>query len=654
MDRPTPRSTRAAALERRRALSHNGAAAVATKQARSRRSKPSAPSQGPARPASEAAAPAAAPEERRSKEQEGAKDTSCGCDHGGEPRQVVVVSEARSIARERRAERCQVGRGDAPACRPTGRMRERNGVPPKVEVGTTLRGTFVTGTHVDPTPKITGPEAGSCRIITGTEYAGAQQYEELCETVPAPAAAKVSVGSTSRGQRVTGTEVGRSAKVTGDEHGSCSTVTGTEYLSAEKVEAFCGTPPQPAAPKVSVAQTREGQRVTGTEVGRSPKVTGDEAGACEKLTGTQYVSSSLPESLCGTRAPRKVSVMSTPRERTLTGTAVGHSPKVTGDDFGACATVSGTGYVGLEQYQACNRPPVLNPEKVGVMRTWGGQAVSGTVVERSENVTGDEYGACQAVSGDEYVGPDQYEQYCDPQDQTASQVRMEVRGPEFSINPSGTRVALGGNVTGAERGEGYVVSGTPYAAGAQGGPARLRGRLAQPPSRQAPPSPGPWEPTGSFSVNSPASVARERSAARITGSAYGGPRITGPVGRADGLVSGTPEFRYRDETPAGPGGNVPAGAEEAEGVRSRLTGEGREMGFAITGAAWRPNDAVTGTEGASARRNPTLRGDPRGGGRGALQNKEIERGDVPVSKITGSSGNYPQGSLVTYSGGARG
>ena len=35
----------------------------------------------------------------------------------------------------------------------------------------------------------------------------------------------------------------------------------------------------------------------------------------------------------------------------------------------------------------------------------------------------------------------------------------------------------------------------------------------------------------------------------------------------------------------------------------------------------------------------------------AKRNDEVAE---PVSKVTGSSGNYEQGSLITYSGGARG
>lgn len=222
---------------------------------------------------------------------------------------------------------------------------------------------------------------------------------------------------------------------------------------------------------------------------------------------------------------------------------------------------------------------------------------------------------------------------------------------------SGTRVELGGKVTGAERGESLVLSGTPYSGphqrvsqrGANSNPHPLsRGPENAP--REAVPAPPPMG-QGNFSIATPARNAQESNLTRITGTAYGAiGRITGPVNLAAGLVSGTPEFRYQDgATPA-----VMVPVQATDEVRSRLTGDGREGGFAITGAAWRRNESVTGTEGTSTRRNPTLRGEQRGAVIGASQLKDRERPELPVSRITGSSGNDAKGSAITYSGGARG
>ncbi|WP_369805383.1 CsoS2 family carboxysome shell protein, partial [Acidithiobacillus ferriphilus] len=141
--------------------------------------------------------------------------------------------------------------------------------------------------------------------------------------------------------------------------------------------------------------------MSGTEVGRSVRVTGDEPGSCRKLTGSPYYQPESFGGLCrdGGNAPHKVSVMSTLHEQVLTGTETAPGERVTGTERGACASVTGTESAGLAQYQACNRKPVPGAEKVGVMRTWHEQPVSGTSVERSPKVTGDEYGGCQPVTG---------------------------------------------------------------------------------------------------------------------------------------------------------------------------------------------------------------------------------------------------------------
>jgi hypothetical protein len=80
-----------------------------------------------------------------------------------------------------------------------------------------------------------------------------------------------------------------------------------------------------------------------------------------------------------------------------------------------------------------------------------------------------------------------------------------------------------------------------------------------------------------------------------------------------------------------------------------------DAGPRITGDDWDRGDHVTGTEGSSAtRRNPTRRGGPMS----AMDFRRLEPRNAempdPVSKVTGSSGNTDTGSLITYSGGARG
>ncbi|ACL74270.1 carboxysome shell protein CsoS2 [Thioalkalivibrio sulfidiphilus HL-EbGr7] len=692
----------------------------------------------------------------------------------------------REIARQRREELCNIGRGSDDKGRPCGRVRPAG--PVKVEEGTTLAGQRVSGTQVDRSSRVTGIESGSCRTITGTEYTGAEQYDAFCRTRPNANAPKVGASHTLRGQGVTGTEVGRSVKVTGDEYGSCKPVTGTEYISSEQFEGFCGTSPAPAPRKIGAMPTRKGETVsgttvgrsvkvtgdepgscrsitgteyineaasevpcvgkpegapikvgvmhtlrgrelTGTEVGRSVKVTGDEYGSCKPVTGTEYIGSEQFESICGTRpapAPEKVQRMSTEHGQAVTGTAVsrsermtgnesgscarltgtpyynqadyaaacdtpgaggvpkvgvmhtlkgrevsgtvvGGSFKVTGDEYGGCKPITGTEYVGSEHYDAfCGTRPVASPEKVTVSRTWNMQAVSGTAVGRSVKVTGDEYGACKPVTGTAYVGPDQYQAFCETVDNSAAQQRVAQRHATPGMPITGSQPGYDRQVTGTEAGACEVVSGTPYVgaddyaqACHMGGAANVHPRMrpAGMAAQAAPVVSQAFEPAPNsrFSVMTPARQAWERRERSVTGTAYGNNgHITGPINKAAGLVSGTPEFRYAEGVAA----QVPVQPmqveESAQPATSRITGNGSETGVTITGDHWARGSSVTGTEGFSVRRNTSLRGQPRGEGRSAVSYRSMERPEVPQSKITGSSGNTGAGSLVTLSGGARG
>ena len=586
---------------------------------------------------------------------------------GGTSMNIATGLSGRAAAQARREALCVNGRGDSPACRPSGRVRSAVAeAPAKVEIGSTLSGNAVTGTQVERSSKVTGIAAGSCLSITGTEYIGTEQYAKLCTSVPAPAPAKVGSGSTSRGQHISGTELSRNEHITGDERGTGKRVTGSEYLNAEQIGSLTSSKSHRGSAKVGAASTLAGQQVSGSEVGRSKKVTGDEPGACLKLTGSQYVQPDASGTVCqGSGVPHKVSVMNTVRERPVTGTNVAASKSVTGSEHGACSTVTGVEYAGLEQYQSCSREAVLTPEKVNVSRTWYDQTISGTALEHNPKVTGDEYGGCQPISGTTYIGSGQYSTYCPPDSLAAAQARVVTPRGAAGESTTGVGLSSGNKVTGSARSSALRLSGTPYSddsqyavsgravSGAIGmnqrplsrGPAdrsAVAVASAQPPAAS---SMAALAPSG-FSITPPARAAQANQLNAVSG-VQG--RITGPVNLALGLVSGTPEFRLRDENATTVA--APVAVQQA----NRVTGEGREAGFTISGDAWRRDGSTTGTEGVSAtRRNPTLRGDVRGMAMQALASKTHEHTQIPPSRVTGSSGNTAAGSTITYSGGARG
>ena len=561
--------------------------------------------------------------------------------------------------RELRSKSGAVGKNCAGATRPCG--PNKNGAKQsaaadahwKVGVSTTPSGQRVTGTQANRSMKTTGNEASTCRSITGTEYLGSEVFDTFCQSSPAGSQpSKVRVTSTSHGNRVTGNEVGRSEKVTGNEPGTCKALTGTEYISANQANAYCGEM-QRSPRKVGQSLTEDGRMVSGVMVGRSSKVTGDEAGANKPLTGDQYLGS---EPLPNGRPAEKVGSLTTIRGTGVTGTNVSRSEQVTGNEHGSCKIVTGDEYVDAEQFQGfCGDTPHPEAAKVGFTVTNKSQVVSGTRTGRSILVTGDEPGTCKAVTGTPYVGLDQAGQWCDKNAVETIRQRTPRHLGTPGASLTGQQPGIGGKMTGAERGACESLTGTPYVGGDQlltacgaNAPAGSDLQADQPES-------SPWN---DFSVQSPARAAHVKSQLRggVTGTHYEkGSRITGPFDMAGEKVTGTEQFRF-DRRPRQFQSPPAAEAVVDQTPRplSRVTGEGISAGLNITGDDWDRGERVTGTEGASARRrNPS-----RPGVMGAVRRPvDIKRNDemaIPVSRVTGSSGNTDEGSLITVSGGARG
>jgi hypothetical protein len=469
----------------------------------------------------------------------------------------------RELARALREQRSRRGGAGQKKSAPTGRQRPaRNSRPQgtaqdapwKVGASDTARGQTVTGTMVGRSRDVTGDEASTCRTVTGTEYMGADIFREFCQAAPEKSFNRVGTSATSGGNRVTGNEVGRSTRVTGDEPGTCKNVTGTEYMGAEQSEAFCGTRPARSPAGITSAQTRGGKTVTGNNVGRSGKVTGDETGADRVLTGTQYMQGN------GTSAkgavPAKVGTTATLRGGSVTGTMVGRHTVMTGDEAGSCRNVTGDDYIGQEQFgQFCEAIPKPKDRKVGVSATLGGERVTGTMTGRGERVTGDEPGTCKAITGTPYAGAEQYRQFCEPSQAEPAAARMHPGKRRFGTSMTGIQPSVGGRMTGDEKGACKQVSGTPYV-GTDQAAAACPATAADP---GAPDFPQPLGGTawGQFSIVPPLHASRDpqpdtaEAGFGVTGTGYeNGRAITGPFGMATGKVTGTEEARFGRGTPA--------------------------------------------------------------------------------------------------------
>jgi hypothetical protein len=332
---------------------------------------------------------------------------------------------------------------------------------------------------------------------------------------------------------------------------------------------------------------------------------------------------------------------------------VGRREKMTGDEAGSCRNITGDDYVGQEQYSSfCSTTPSPQDSKVGVSATGKGMSVTGTLTDRASKVTGNEPGSCKAVTGTPYAGAEQAANFCQAEDAAMANMRTRRLSSTPGMPMTGQQPGIGGVMTGAAKGACEPLTGTPYVGSDQFADAcpatpADQGSADYP---QAVAGGAPWQ---QFSVEQPSGgAAGAKGSTGVTGNQYEQGEITGPFGMATGKVTGTEEARFGGGAQAAD--QRPVVAEDFEGrIKSRITGEGQDAGLKITGDDWERGNLTTGTEGVSAkRRNPTMRSGPSS--TMAVAHKRNEELPMPNSKVTGGSGNTEKGSLITYSGGARG
>lgn len=506
---------------------------------------------------------------------------------------------SRDLSMDIREQRSRHGGSDKQTSRPCGRVRPNRvnnrdaagDASLKVDASNTMSKQTVTGTIIDRSPDITGNQVGTHRTVTGTQYPGAMATR------------------TSHGNRVTGSRVGRGDNVTGNEPGSCKIVTGDEYINVEQQHSYCSKLTQKSPRRTSMAETMKGRNMTDTSA--------------------------------------------TLRGSSITGTMVGRRKNMTGDEAGSCHNITGDDYIGREQYSDfCDTVPSPDNHGADISTTNKGNAVTGTVPGRSSIVTGDEPGTCKAVTGTPYAGLKQASDYCETSAVTEIQSRTRLLASTPGPAMTGQQPGIGGAMTGTDKGACEPVTGTPYVGADQFVEAcPATATTAGPDSRQSSGGNTPW---GQFSVTQPSGgAARYVGATGVTGNCYeSGHNITGPFGMAEGRVSGTEEARFGNQVQTRE--LPPVVAEKIEGrIKARITGEGQDAGLRITGDGWERNQHVTGTEGRSAvMRNPTMRMGMAAAMR--VEQKRNEALPIPNSKVTGGSGNTDKGSLITYSGGARG
>ncbi len=401
--------------------------------------------------------------------------------------------------------------------------------------------------------------------------------------------------------------------------------------------------------------------VSGTKVSHSEKTTGDETGLCRSVTGTDYFSSEVFDNFCQNEAPvvpGKVRTSENLSGSSITASGeVGRSAKVSGDERGSCKIVTGVEYVGREQYDdfCTTKPPEPGNAKVSFSQTARGLVISGSKPARSQQVSGNEAGTCKSVTGTPYAGMEQFQEYCKPAEAQLANARSQKHTGNGGQDVTGLQPGFDG-LTGASQGACSSVSGTAYVSAEQ----QQSVCGAMPAQMNEPDFPKPLtdSPWGSFSVISApvhASQPQAKAVDNVTGSRYEQGRVSGAFSLGEGKITGTEQFRFGGGVKENvrPVATTPVDVASAVPVK-RVTGEGNDSGLKITGNDWGRGDHVTGTEGTSSvKRNPTRRGPVSAmPSSGFKRNEDVERG---MSNVTGGTGGTTEkGALVTLSGGARG
>lgn len=414
-----------------------------------------------------------------------------------------------------------------------------------------------------------------------------------------------------------------------------------------------GTVTRPVGKK-SRGRAGKDKPVTGTRVGHSPALTGDEAGLCHSgITGTQYLAADIFEAFCQDRStpayPAKVSQTETLRgSRVTTGGNVGsNSDRITGVEAGSCRQVTGSEYLGREHFvQHCDTPPQAGAAKVSQSHTQRGMVISGPKASRAEKVTGNEKGTCKAVTGTPYAGFEEQEQFCSPSQRSNILERQGTPG----------KAATARDITGIQPGlRGQRFTGTESGACAPvSGTPYLGGSELKAVCSSVPASSSDGDfpqPLGQIALEAATPAAAPVSTVRrnkVTGAGHeDNGAITGTFSLGRGKVTGTEQARFDQPHPALARSEAASGEETA-----RVTGEGLDTGLRITGDDWNRGSRVTGTEGSSAVvRNPSRRG-PTSAMPPVTAKRDPAR-ERPSAPVTGGSGGS-EGAAVTVSGGARG
>lgn len=492
--------------------------------------------------------------------------------------------------------------------------------------GKTAQKSFKTSSSVSVAAKAAGPQASTKEIAKQVRLERCTRGK--CATKSStskkgrvrPTTTADDVSATTSGQEISGTRVGKNTGITGAKKGSCKAVSGTEYLGVEEF-ATCDTKPNTRPQKVSTTTTHQGMKVSGTEVGLDEVLTGNNSGKCASITGTEYLPAENQNDFCGTKG-------STSSVKKQTGFSV--ISQANNTNSRTDITNSGNN----RNSQSTTIKSSVAPQKVVSSQTFKGNTTTGTQVGRTGNdITGNQGGVCENVTGVSYVGVEEVEG-CDTKP-TDGATKVVVSGTGNGQVITGDRSGGDDGITGSKSGNCQAVTGTSYV-GAENAAA-----------------------CDSNAQQEITARAKQTGNTQLSGTEIAPTGLTGASKGACSLITGEQAYSTNatsvvcaSTTAANIGDSDYPLAANATTASTQVSQATQNDASAITGDGWDRGDKVTGTEGEwAAGRNASLKGNamqmPVGAG------FRPEDNSVPMSPITGSSGNTDTGAKVTLSGGAR-
>ncbi len=271
------------------------------------------------------------------------------------PSQPVVVSEGREMAKQRRKQRMSGQAASASSQKPS-RTRQKPAAPeailePRAKSETqskprnSVRNEAAKGRAQ---VKSTVVEASSGRMLSKARRKSKAKGQ-------AGVAAYKSSGSASIVAKISNPEAsGRDiAKTIRSERGKRGKSGGVSSSDASKRHKSRKKRSGGSVDKVGFSETLSGQTVSGTQVGQGQnKLTGAEKGDCQLVSGTEYLGTEEFVTQCSEvpePATTKVTMTQTTKGQTISGNRVGQAKSVTGDRSGLCSSITGTEYLPADQ-----------------------------------------------------------------------------------------------------------------------------------------------------------------------------------------------------------------------------------------------------------------------------------------------------------------